>query len=83
MEQATYVIVGGGLAAVAAADAIRRRDKTGRIVILSAESHAPYDRVPLSKDYLLGTIERDDVFLRRPRFYERGKIEMQLLNSVE
>jgi len=76
MEQATYVIVGGGLAAVAAADAIRRRDKTGRIVMLSAESHAPYDRVPLSKDYLLGTIERDDVFLRRPRFYERGNIEM-------
>jgi 3-phenylpropionate/trans-cinnamate dioxygenase ferredoxin reductase component len=76
MEQATYVIVGGGLAAVAAADAIRRRDKTGRIVMISAEAHAPYDRVPLSKDYLLGTIERDDVFLRRPRFYERGNIEV-------
>jgi 3-phenylpropionate/trans-cinnamate dioxygenase ferredoxin reductase subunit len=86
MEQTTYVIVGGGLAAVAAADAIRRRDKTGRIVILSAESHAPYDRVPLSKDYLLGNIERDDVFLRRPRFYERGNIELrpnQPVNSLD
>jgi NADPH-dependent 2,4-dienoyl-CoA reductase/sulfur reductase-like enzyme len=54
--------------------------------MISAESHAPYDRVPLSKDYLLGTIERDDVFLRRPRFYERGNIEMipnQPVSAVE
>ncbi len=82
MEHASYVIVGGGLAAVAAADAIRRRDKEGRIVIISNEPHAPYDRVPLSKDYLLGNIERDDIFLRRARFYERGKIELMLGQPV-
>ena len=82
MEHASYVIVGGGLAAVAAADAIRRRDKEGRIVVISNEPHAPYDRVPLSKDYLLGNIERDDIFLRRARFYERGKIELMLGQPV-
>ncbi|ETX07530.1 NAD(P)/FAD-dependent oxidoreductase [Candidatus Entotheonella palauensis] len=82
MDPISYVIVGGGLAAVAAADAIRRRDKEGRIVIISNEPHAPYDRVPLSKDYLLGNIERDDIFLRRTRFYERGKIELMLGQPV-
>ncbi len=82
MEHASYVIVGGGLAAVAAADALRRRDKEGRIVVISNEPHAPYDRVPLSKDYLLGNIERDDIFLRRTRFYERGKIELMLGQPV-
>jgi NADPH-dependent 2,4-dienoyl-CoA reductase/sulfur reductase-like enzyme len=82
MEHASYVIVGGGLAAVAAADALRRRDKEGRIVMISNEPHAPYDRVPLSKDYLLGKIERDDIFLRRARFYERGKIELMLGQAV-
>jgi 3-phenylpropionate/trans-cinnamate dioxygenase ferredoxin reductase subunit len=82
MEHASYVIVGGGLAAVAAADAIRRRDKEGRIVVISNEPHAPYDRVPLSKDYLLGNMERDDIFLRRARFYERGKIELMLGQPV-
>ena len=82
MERASYVIVGGGLAAVAAADALRRRDKEGRIVMISNEPHAPYDRVPLSKDYLLGTIERDDIFLRRTRFYERGNIELRLGQPV-
>jgi len=82
MEHASYVIVGGGLAAVAAADALRRRDKEGRIVMISNEPHAPYDRVPLSKDYLLGKIERDDIFLRRARFYERGNIELMLGQGV-
>lgn len=78
MENVRYVIVGGGLAGVAAADAIRRRDKTGRVVVVCAEPHPPYDRVPLSKDYLLQKIDRDQIFLRRPRFYERHKIELRL-----
>ncbi len=82
MEHASYVIVGGGLAAVAAADAIRRRDKEGRLIVISNEPHAPYDRVPLSKEYLLGNIERDDIFLRRPRFYERNKVELMLGEPV-
>ena len=82
MEHASYVIVGGGLAAVAAADALRRRDKEGRIVLISNEPHAPYDRVPLSKGYLLGDISRDDIFLRRARFYDRGKIELKLGQAV-
>jgi 3-phenylpropionate/trans-cinnamate dioxygenase ferredoxin reductase component len=76
MEQVPYVIIGGGLAGVAAADAIRRRDKTGRLILMCAEPHPPYDRVPLSKDYLLGNIERQQVFLRQPRFYERNNIEL-------
>ena len=78
MEHASYVIIGGGLAATAAADAIRRRDKSGRLLLISAEPHQPYDRVPLSKDYLLGNTAREQVFLRQPRFYERNKVELVL-----
>jgi 3-phenylpropionate/trans-cinnamate dioxygenase ferredoxin reductase subunit len=75
MERVPYVIIGGGLAATAAIDAIRRRDKTGRLILIGAEPHLPYDRVPLSKDYLLGRMEREHVFLRPPRFYERHRVE--------
>ena len=82
MEQIPYVIIGGGLAATSAIDAIRRRDKTGRLVLIGAEVHLPYDRVPLSKDYLLGRMEREDVFLRRPRFYERHRVERYLGQSA-
>ncbi len=82
MERIPYVIIGGGLVATAAIDAIRRRDKTGRLVLIGAEVHLPYDRVPLSKDYLLGRMEREDVFLRRPRFYERHRVEQFLGQSA-
>jgi 3-phenylpropionate/trans-cinnamate dioxygenase ferredoxin reductase subunit len=82
MEHAPYVIIGGGLAGNAAAEAIRRRDKTGRVVLICAEPHLPYDRVPLSKDYLLGKIERQQVFLKNPRFYERNTIEVLLHNPA-
>ena len=82
MERIPYVIIGGGLAATAAIDAIRRRDKTGRLALIGAEVHLPYDRVPLSKDYLLGRMEREDVFLRRPRFYERHRVERFLGQSA-
>ena len=82
MEHVPYVIIGGGLAGVAAADTIRRRDKTGRLMLICAEPHPPYDRVPLSKGYLLGDIERDQVFLRPERFYERNKVELVLGQAV-
>src|SRR5262249_16035370 len=78
MDHVPYVIIGGGLAGVAAADAIRRRDKTGQLMLIWAELHPPYDRVPLSKGYLLGEVERDQVFLRPSRFYERNKVELVL-----
>ncbi len=82
MERIPYVIIGGGLAATAAIDAIRRRDKTGRLILIGAEPHLPYDRVPLSKDYLLGRMEREHVFLRPPRFYERHRVEQFLGQSA-
>jgi len=44
-----YLIVGGGMTADAAVHGIRELDPTGRITLLCAERHAPYDRPPLSK----------------------------------
>ncbi len=54
MQRATHVIVGGGLAAARAAKAMRDRAFDGRVVIVAAEPHPPYDRPPLSKSVLLG-----------------------------
>jgi 3-phenylpropionate/trans-cinnamate dioxygenase ferredoxin reductase subunit len=82
MEQIPYVIIGGGLAATAAIDAIRRRDKTSRLMLISDEPHLPYDRVPLSKDYLLGKVDREQVFLRPSRFFERHKVELVLQQAA-
>src|SRR5213595_1366370 len=49
MPDYTYVIVGGGMTADAAAEAIREADPAGTIGVISAEPHPPYDRPPLSK----------------------------------
>src|SRR3989440_5202763 len=49
MPAYTYVIVGGGMTADAAAQAIREADPAGSIGVIAAEPHPPYDRPPLSK----------------------------------
>lgn len=49
-----FVIVGGGLAGAKIAEALRERDFTGDIVLLSEEDHLPYERPPLSKEFFAG-----------------------------
>lgn len=49
-----YLIVGGGMTADAAVRGIRERDPMGKITLLSAEPHPPYDRPPLSKKLWMG-----------------------------
>jgi 3-phenylpropionate/trans-cinnamate dioxygenase ferredoxin reductase subunit len=57
------VIVGGGLAAVRTAQGLRDLRFTGSILLVSDEERLPYDRPPLSKDYLLGRATDDDICL--------------------
>jgi len=59
----TLAIVGASLAGLSAARAARAQGFAGRLVIIGDEQHRPYDRPPLSKDFLLGTISAEDLFL--------------------
>jgi 3-phenylpropionate/trans-cinnamate dioxygenase ferredoxin reductase subunit len=52
--QSTFVIVGAGMAGGKAAETLREDGFDGRIVLVGAERHRPYERPPLSKDYLRG-----------------------------
>jgi 3-phenylpropionate/trans-cinnamate dioxygenase ferredoxin reductase subunit len=56
------VIVGGGLAATRVVEEFRRFDGDRRLVLVTGESHLPYDRPPLSKQFLLG--DRPTPYLR-------------------
>ncbi len=72
----TFVIVGGGLAAGQAVTELRETGFDGRVVLFTAESHLPYERPPLSKDYLLGQAEIDTVFVHPREWYDEHDIEV-------
>src|SRR5438445_6791110 len=73
---ADHVIVGGGQAGFYASTAIKRRDASAMVVLICDEAHLPYDRVPLSKDYLVDKRPREKLFFRPREFYENQKIEV-------
>jgi 3-phenylpropionate/trans-cinnamate dioxygenase ferredoxin reductase component len=78
MEHAEHVIIGGGLAGGYAAQAIRQRDRESRVILVTDEKNLPYDRVPLSKGYLVGRVKRESVFLKKQDFYDQNSIELIL-----
>lgn len=59
----TVVIVGASLAGLSAARALRTQGYDGRVLLIGAESHRPYDRPPLSKQFLHGSVHADDLAL--------------------
>jgi len=75
-QSADYVIIGGGLAGGHAAISARGVDKSGRIVIITDEEHIPYDRVPLSKKYLTGEIQQEQLFFKKDNYYKSENIEL-------
>lgn len=59
----TFVIVGGGLAGARAAQALREKGFDGRIVLAAEEELPPYERLPLSKQYLQGKVGQDTLLI--------------------
>jgi apoptosis-inducing factor 3 len=76
------VIVGGGAAGFAAADALRREQYDGGIVMLSNDDASPVDRPNLSKDFLAGQAPEEWVPLRPDSFYAEQRIELRLRANV-
>src|SRR2546422_11226818 len=60
----SVVIVGGGMAGGSAASTLREESFDGRIVLIGAEEHPPYERPPLSKEFLRGEQQLEDGYLR-------------------
>ena len=75
-EQPTFVIVGGGMAGGKAALTLREEGFDGRVVVVGAEPRAPYERPPLSKDYLRGEREADAALVAPLAAYEEQGIEL-------
>ncbi len=78
MEESTrYLLVGGGVASVWAAQNIRERDNEGRIILVGGEKHPPYDRPPLSKQYLTrDDYTAEDAYSKFDNFYPDNRIQL-------
>lgn len=72
-----YLLVGGGLASTAAAEAIRAIDAGGSIVMLGQEPVRPYHRSPLSKSFLARTRPRTALFARDVEWFDANRIELR------
>lgn len=78
MARQSIHIVGASLAGIRAAEALRRREFDGRIVLIGDEPHHPYDRPPLSKQVLAGEWEVDRLALTKPEKFEDLDLDLRL-----
>src|SRR3954469_16751958 len=77
MSDRTFIVVGGGLAGAKAAETLRAEGFDGRLVLVGAEDARPYERPPLSKEYLRGEVGREKVYVHEGGFYDEQRIELR------
>jgi 3-phenylpropionate/trans-cinnamate dioxygenase ferredoxin reductase subunit len=78
----SFAIVGGGLAGAKAAEALRDKDFAGDVVLFAAEEHLPYERPPLSKEYLAGKKKLAEFTVASSAWYRDHRIDLRLGTSV-
>jgi len=82
MSKQTFVIAGASLAGAKAAQELRERGFDGRVVLIGTESERPYERPPLTKDYLRGESEREKAYVHGADFYAQHDIELMTGTTV-
>lgn len=77
-----FIIVGGGLAGVSAAEELRKQGFNGTIQLVGKEPHAPYIRPPLSKGFLNGSDGLDAVYVHPKEWYAENNIDLHTDTNV-
>jgi NADPH-dependent 2,4-dienoyl-CoA reductase/sulfur reductase-like enzyme len=72
-----FLVVGASLAGAKAAEELRTQGFDGRVVLIGAEPERPYERPPLTKDYLRGESEREKAYVHPDGFYAQQEIEFE------
>jgi 3-phenylpropionate/trans-cinnamate dioxygenase ferredoxin reductase component len=71
-----FLLIGGGMASAHCAAELRRRGAEGSILLAGREPEPPYERPPLSKDYMRGEAGREDAFVNPTGWYEENEVEL-------
>ncbi len=82
MSEQTFIIVGASLAGAKAAEELRTQGFDGRVLLIGSERERPYERPPLTKDYLRGESEREKAYVHELGFYEQHQIELETETTV-
>jgi 3-phenylpropionate/trans-cinnamate dioxygenase ferredoxin reductase subunit len=82
MRKIEHLLIGGGLASAHCAAELRKRGAEGEIVLVGREPDPPYDRPPLSKEYLRGEATREDGYVHPRQWYEENGVELLTETSV-
>ena len=77
------VVIGSGQAAIQAVMSLKRNEFTGSIKVIGEEDHLPYQRPPLSKDFLLEEYKPERVSLKKKEFYEENGVDLILGKRAE
>jgi 3-phenylpropionate/trans-cinnamate dioxygenase ferredoxin reductase subunit len=75
-REVDFLLIGGGMASAHCASELRRRGAEGSVLLVGREPEPPYERPPLSKEYLRGEAERADAHVNPPSWYEENNVEL-------
>src|SRR3954447_19623456 len=81
-RQVDFLIVGGGLGPACCASELRKRGPDGSILLAGREPDPPYERPPLSKEYLRGEAGREDAYVNPASWDEENGVELLTGASV-
>ena len=75
-KKQTFIVVGASLAGAKAAEELRERGFDGRVMLIGSEPRRPYERPPLTKDYLRGETDLEDAYVHGVDFYAQHDISL-------
>jgi 3-phenylpropionate/trans-cinnamate dioxygenase ferredoxin reductase subunit len=77
-----HLLIGGGMASAQCASELRKRGAEGEIMLVGREPELPYERPPLSKEYLRGEAKREDAYVNPADWYEENGVELRTATNV-
>lgn len=81
-REVDFLLIGGGLASASCAAELRKRGAEGSILLAGREPEPPYERPPLSKEYMRGEATRADAYVNPPEWYGENAVELATGRNV-
>jgi 3-phenylpropionate/trans-cinnamate dioxygenase ferredoxin reductase component len=81
-REVDFLLVGGGMASAHCAAELRKRGADGSVLLVGRESEPPYERPPLSKEYMRGEAQREDAYVNPREWYAQNDVELLTARNV-